>query len=100
MPFVWSLQEALMTAELGSTFPEASGGVAWVEEAFGPGAAWLCGKIMVMLMLLMMMTRRRTRKCCCLLISLLVPCSLFFLSISFLYYSQSHRMAWVACWCD
>jgi hypothetical protein len=26
MPFVWSLQEALMTAELGSTFVEASGG--------------------------------------------------------------------------
>jgi hypothetical protein len=34
MPFVWSLQEALMTAELGTTFPEASGGVAWVEGTF------------------------------------------------------------------
>jgi hypothetical protein len=45
MPFVWSLQEALMTAELGTTFPEASGGVAWVEEAFGPGAAWICGAL-------------------------------------------------------
>jgi Amino acid permease len=43
MPFVWSLQEALMTAELGTTFVEASGGVAWVEEAFGPGAGWISG---------------------------------------------------------
>ena len=43
MPFVWSLQEALMTAELGTTFPEASGGVAWVEEAFGHGAGWMSG---------------------------------------------------------
>lgn len=34
MPFVWSLQEALMTAELGTTFVEASGGVAWVEGTF------------------------------------------------------------------
>jgi hypothetical protein len=42
-PFVWSLQEALMTAELGTTFVEASGGVAWVEEAFGPGAGWMSG---------------------------------------------------------
>eukprot|EP00934_Nitzschia_sp_Nitz4_P008294 Nitzschia sp. Nitz4//scaffold179_size51476//30561//32348//NITZ4_006928-RA/size51476-processed-gene-0.43-mRNA-1//1//CDS//3329539222//8284//frame0 len=42
-PLVWSAQEALMTAELGTTFPEASGGVAWVEEAFGPGAAWMSG---------------------------------------------------------
>jgi len=43
MPFVWSLQEALMTAELGTTFPEASGTVAWVEEAFGHGAGWMAG---------------------------------------------------------
>jgi amino acid transporter len=42
-PFIWSLQEALMTAELGTTFVEASGGVAWVEEAFGPGAGWMSG---------------------------------------------------------
>jgi hypothetical protein len=42
-PFVWSLQEALMTAELGTTFVEASGGVAWVEEAFGPAAGWMSG---------------------------------------------------------
>ena len=43
MPFCWSLQEALMTAELGTTFPEASGGVAWVEEAFGPLMGWMAG---------------------------------------------------------
>uniref|UniRef100_A0A7S4AQH2 Uncharacterized protein n=1 Tax=Pseudo-nitzschia australis TaxID=44445 RepID=A0A7S4AQH2_9STRA len=43
MPFVWSLQEALMTAELGTAFPEASGGVVWVEEAFGHGAGWMSG---------------------------------------------------------
>jgi hypothetical protein len=42
-PFIWSLQEALMTAELGTAFVEASGGVAWVEEAFGPGAGWMSG---------------------------------------------------------
>lgn len=42
-PFIWSFPEALMTAELGSTYPEAAGGVAWVEEAFGPGFGWMCG---------------------------------------------------------
>jgi amino acid transporter len=40
---VWCLQEALVTAELGSAFPEPSGSVAWVEEAFGPKAGLLCG---------------------------------------------------------
>lgn len=43
MPLIWSAQEALMTAELGTTYPEASGGVAWVEEAFGPTAGWMSG---------------------------------------------------------
>jgi hypothetical protein len=43
MPFVYSLPESLMTAELGSTYPEASGGVAWVEEAFGSSAGWMAG---------------------------------------------------------
>lgn len=43
MPFVWSAPEALMTAELGSAYPEASGGVAWVEEAFGSLAGWQAG---------------------------------------------------------
>lgn len=43
MPFVWSVPEALVTAELGAAYPEASGTVAWVEEAFGPLAGWLQG---------------------------------------------------------
>jgi hypothetical protein len=43
MPLMWSLQEALMTAELGTALPEASGGVVWVEEAFGPLAGWMAG---------------------------------------------------------
>jgi len=44
-PFVWSLPESLVTAELGSAYPEASGTVAWVEEAFPnkPYLAWLQG---------------------------------------------------------
>lgn len=43
MPLIWSLPEAAVTAELGSAYPEASGGVAWVEEAFGTQAGWLMG---------------------------------------------------------
>lgn len=43
MPLVWSIPEAIVTAELGSTFPEPAGGVAWVEEAFGERAAWISG---------------------------------------------------------
>jgi amino acid transporter len=42
-PLLWSLPEALVTAELGSAFPEPSGAVAWIEEAFGPRAGLLCG---------------------------------------------------------
>jgi amino acid transporter len=43
MPLVWSLPEALITAELGAAYPEASGTVAWVEEAYGPFWGWLQG---------------------------------------------------------
>jgi hypothetical protein len=43
MPFVWSVPESIVTAELASTFPEAAGGVAWVEEAFGSTAGWMTG---------------------------------------------------------
>ena len=43
LPILWSLPEALMTAELGSAIPEAAGGVAWVELAFGKQAGWLTG---------------------------------------------------------
>jgi len=44
-PLVWSVPEALVTAELGSALPGASGGVAWVEEAFGDAAATLAGTL-------------------------------------------------------
>jgi amino acid transporter len=42
-PFVFSIPEALITAELGSAFHCPSGGVAWVEEAFGEGMGFMCG---------------------------------------------------------
>jgi hypothetical protein len=32
---VWALPEALITAELSTTFPDSSGSVAWVQAAFG-----------------------------------------------------------------
>ena len=35
-PLVWSMQEALICAELGAMFPEDSGYVIWVTAAFGP----------------------------------------------------------------
>lgn len=36
LPMIWSVPEALLTAELATTFPENSGYVAWVTAAFGP----------------------------------------------------------------
>eukprot|EP00210_Caulerpa_lentillifera_P003135 g2995.t1 len=36
LPFLWSLPEALVTAELGTMFPEDTGYAAWVTAAFGP----------------------------------------------------------------
>ena len=44
-PWVWSIPEAAITAELGTTFSvdDASGGLVWVELAFGPGAGWMAG---------------------------------------------------------
>lgn len=42
-PIIWCIPEALVTAELGSAYPEPSGAIAWVEEAFGPQAGLLCG---------------------------------------------------------
>ncbi|KAH7852500.1 hypothetical protein Vadar_025565 [Vaccinium darrowii] len=35
-PFVWSVPEALITAELGTLFPENAGYVVWVSSALGP----------------------------------------------------------------
>ena len=49
LPLIWSVPEAMVTAELTTAFPENSGYVAWVTAAFGPYwgfmvrtlAAWL-----------------------------------------------------------
>eukprot|EP00250_Pteridium_aquilinum_P013813 c21588_g1_i1 orf=383-1924(-) len=35
-PFLWSIPEALVTAELATTFPENGGYVLWISAAFGP----------------------------------------------------------------
>eukprot|EP00249_Psilotum_nudum_P024956 c29332_g1_i3 orf=629-2104(+) len=35
-PLIWSIPEALLTAELGTMFPENGGYVIWVQAAFGP----------------------------------------------------------------
>ncbi|GFP89041.1 probable polyamine transporter at1g31830 [Phtheirospermum japonicum] len=35
-PFIWSIPEALVTAELGTMFPENGGYVVWVSSALGP----------------------------------------------------------------
>jgi amino acid transporter len=43
LPFIWSVPEALVCAELATAFPENSGFVVWVETAFGPFAGFLEG---------------------------------------------------------
>jgi amino acid transporter len=43
LPLVWSIPEALVTAEMATTFPENSGYVALVTAAFGPYAGFLEG---------------------------------------------------------
>jgi amino acid transporter len=43
LPVLWSLPEALVTAELASAFPTNAGYVAWVSAAFGPAVAFLVG---------------------------------------------------------
>lgn len=35
-PLIWSIPEALITAEMGTMFPENGGYVLWITEAFGP----------------------------------------------------------------
>ncbi|KAD4531214.1 hypothetical protein FH972_027310 [Carpinus fangiana] len=35
-PFIWSIPEALVTAELATTFPGNGGFVIWAHRAFGP----------------------------------------------------------------
>ncbi|XP_028755986.1 probable polyamine transporter At1g31830 isoform X2 [Neltuma alba] len=51
-PFIWSVPEALITAEMGTMFPENGGYVVWVSSALGPYWAfqqgwmkWLSGVI-------------------------------------------------------
>ncbi|XP_059436491.1 probable polyamine transporter At1g31830 [Corylus avellana] len=51
-PFIWSIPEALITAELGTMFPENGGYVVWVASALGPSwgfqqgwMKWLSGVI-------------------------------------------------------
>ncbi|KAJ4883431.1 Polyamine transporter RMV1 [Raphanus sativus] len=51
-PFVWSIPEALITAEMGTMFPENGGYVVWVSSAIGPywgfqqgWVKWLSGVI-------------------------------------------------------
>jgi len=34
--FIWSIPEALITAEMGTMFPENGGYVVWVSSALGP----------------------------------------------------------------
>ncbi|XP_030441979.2 probable polyamine transporter At3g13620 [Syzygium oleosum] len=41
-PFIWSIPEALVTAELSTALPGNGGFVLWAERAFGP----LCGSLM------------------------------------------------------
>ena len=43
LPFVWSIPEALVTAELGAAFQDPSAGTAWVEHAFGEDMGGMCG---------------------------------------------------------
>eukprot|EP00635_Sarcinochrysidales_sp_CCMP3193_P000644 CAMPEP_0118918642 /NCGR_PEP_ID=MMETSP1166-20130328/18043_1 /TAXON_ID=1104430 /ORGANISM="Chrysoreinhardia sp, Strain CCMP3193" /LENGTH=543 /DNA_ID=CAMNT_0006858979 /DNA_START=11 /DNA_END=1643 /DNA_ORIENTATION=- len=38
---LWSVPEALMTAELSTVYPEAAGFAAWTNAALGPFAAWV-----------------------------------------------------------
>ena len=38
---LWSVPEAIMTAELSAAYPEAAGFAAWTNAAFGPFLAWI-----------------------------------------------------------
>ncbi|XP_040995507.1 probable polyamine transporter At3g13620 [Juglans microcarpa x Juglans regia] len=44
-PFIWSIPEALITAELSTTFPGNGGFVIWAERAFGPFWGSLMGTL-------------------------------------------------------
>ena len=42
-PIIWSIPEALVTAELATTFPGSGGFVIWTHQAFGPFWGFLIG---------------------------------------------------------
>eukprot|EP00249_Psilotum_nudum_P021011 c27933_g1_i1 orf=209-1672(-) len=42
-PFVWSIPEALLTAEMATTYPDNGGYVVWTAAAFGPFWGFLQG---------------------------------------------------------
>ncbi|PHU29379.1 hypothetical protein BC332_01472 [Capsicum chinense] len=42
-PFIWSVPEAIITAELSTTFPGNGGFVIWADKAFGPFSGSLMG---------------------------------------------------------
>ncbi|XP_076913717.1 putative polyamine transporter At3g13620 [Bidens hawaiensis] len=42
-PFIWSIPEALVTAELSTAFPGNGGFVIWADKAFGPFSGSLMG---------------------------------------------------------
>ncbi|XP_068652388.1 probable polyamine transporter At3g13620 [Aristolochia californica] len=44
-PFIWSIPEALVTAELATTFPGNGGYVIWADRAFGPFWGSLMGNL-------------------------------------------------------
>ncbi|KAG9456403.1 hypothetical protein H6P81_000911 [Aristolochia fimbriata] len=44
-PFIWSIPEALVTAELATAFPGNGGYVIWAERAFGPFWGSLMGNL-------------------------------------------------------
>ena len=44
-PLIWSVPEAIITAELCSLFPENSGYVAWSTAAFGRRVGWVQGAL-------------------------------------------------------
>ncbi|RAL52742.1 hypothetical protein DM860_007510 [Cuscuta australis] len=44
-PFIWSIPEALITAELSTAFPGNGGFVIWADQAFGPFFGSLMGSL-------------------------------------------------------
>jgi len=42
-PLIWSVPEALVTAEMATMFPENSGYVGWISAAFGPSWGFQLG---------------------------------------------------------